>query len=441
VSTVERAGELPGGLTVWRARGLMLRLDLPLIGRLAAAFLLPAIPLSIAYNIGTGLVAGAMLFVALTLLDAVISVGGVRATASTQPALVALVADTATRLGMRAPNRTRIVGRPRIVGVASLWRQELVVGLPLLQALSSVAVRAIVAHEICVLNERRPRLVTSVLERWDGAMLDAYIKQGDPERVLREFSPFATEVHRRADAAAIAVCGAQEAARAYIACDAAETAFYRYVADLPRPDLNKVRASAIEDIADGWHRILARGVDASISSEFGSDLYGQIHPGLASALKERSTEAWELMPPQNPVPVQLTKRQRHRLARMVLRVPSIRILGWVTFAKAPATWWAERAATQAANVRREYAVLRGQPQTNDVELVGFILAQIRDTPPDMVPPTEFIAYLVEDQLLRHGWRLEHPAVRGVLVGPRGERFDASTLVDAEAFRSVLAASM
>jgi hypothetical protein len=43
-------------------------------------------------------------------------------------------------------------------------------------------------------------------------------------------------------------------------------------------------------------------------------------------------------------------------------------------------------------------------------------------------PSPGVSYLVEDQLLPRGFRLEHPAVRGVLLGPDGQRVDARHLV-------------
>jgi hypothetical protein len=44
-------------------------------------------------------------------------------------------------------------------------------------------------------------------------------------------------------------------------------------------------------------------------------------------------------------------------------------------------------------------------------------------PSDYLPPP-VLGGLVEDRLLRQGWRLEHPAIRGVLIGPDGQRIDA-----------------
>jgi len=38
-----------------------------------------------------------------------------------------------------------------------------------------------------------------------------------------------------------------------------------------------------------------------------------------------------------------------------------------------------------------------------------------------------ITAVIEDALLRRGWRLEHPAVRGVVLGPTGQRLDANAL--------------
>jgi hypothetical protein len=43
-------------------------------------------------------------------------------------------------------------------------------------------------------------------------------------------------------------------------------------------------------------------------------------------------------------------------------------------------------------------------------------------------PPPVLASVVEQSLFARGWRLEHPAVRGVLVGPAGDRVDALSLV-------------
>jgi hypothetical protein len=44
----------------------------------------------------------------------------------------------------------------------------------------------------------------------------------------------------------------------------------------------------------------------------------------------------------------------------------------------------------------------------------------------------------ECELLRAGWRLEHPAVRGVLLYPTGDRIDLSTM-DRDAVIAILPA--
>jgi hypothetical protein len=66
---------------------------------------------------------------------------------------------------------------------------------------------------------------------------------------------------------------------------------------------------------------------------------------------------------------------------------------------------------------------------DDVE-AGTVLLSNLDAQPDLAiarVPWEF-RHLVEDVLLQRGWRLEHPAVRGVLLGPDGQRVDAAALV-------------
>jgi hypothetical protein len=130
---------------------------------------------------------------------------------------------------------------------------------------------------------------------------------------------------------------------------------------------------------------------------------------------------------------------------------------WYTFASAPQRWWIERARAEADEARRDVTTVLGRPPVDEFETIDVLLnrhdevvtAMLKemarrlkmpelaiedetdedgDPPPrTWQPGTDFCA-LVEKALLERGWRLEHPVLRGVLIGPDGQRLDVRSTV-------------
>jgi hypothetical protein len=138
---------------------------------------------------------------------------------------------------------------------------------------------------------------------------------------------------------------------------------------------------------------------------------------------------------------------------------------WYTFATAPARWWAERAWSEAVSARQDAATVLGREPVDDFEVAEVLITRNAEyraagavrrgeepepepeehaiDPSDYSPPP-ILCGLVEDALLHRGWRIDHPAIRGVLIGPEGQRVDAIRSVtetdegfDLEPLRAVL----
>jgi hypothetical protein len=100
----------------------------------------------------------------------------------------------------------------------------------------------------------------------------------------------------------------------------------------------------------------------------------------------------------------------------------LRRIRWYTFATAPPQWWVARAEQQVAFMRSYWGI------PADADLV----AALDDTDED----EDGLQLYAELRLLSGGFRLEHPAVRRVLLSPTGDRVDLTTM-DREAVVSLV----
>src|SRR5215470_4184973 len=255
---------------------------------------------------------------------------GVRATASNQPALAALVGRVAAITGSPPPDRIWLTGSPHIAAQVSAWRRDLHVGMPLLRSLSTSQVQALVGHELSILGHRRPWLVTRLMEQWTDATKDIHLADGEPDRkdvrLSAVLNAFATEVHRHADAAALTVGGgADVSASAYARAEVVDETHRRYVFlcdDIPRSRWWHPWPSKIADLDDGWRHVLAHGVSGTFWDEDAA-LTAPQHPTLAAALLRLGNESLVLRPADDPVPLEpLSLREQKRLAREALGIPS-----------------------------------------------------------------------------------------------------------------------
>ncbi|QKW11367.1 hypothetical protein [Verrucosispora sp. NA02020] len=377
---------------------------------------------------------------------------GVPVTRRTRPELFDTVAETAGRLGTAMPDRVLLTGTPTVDLAVAHRRRHLLIGLPLLDCLSATELRALVGHRLALLRHRHCALVVGLLHLWTEAVRAETYEQGRDLRRVTEFrrtlAGFAAEVQHDADEAAVLAAGADAAARAFALADAVAEGYADFLDGTALPEHRWWRPVevGISDVSDGWRHLLRHG---TLDVEWGEDeaqVLATLHPRLADALRALGRTPPPVVPTARPVPVApLSGRERRRLVRRLLNIPYPRYIRWYTFADSPPRWWLRRAAQEAGSVRADVAAVLGRPPVDDVEAIEVIrtrprevlaaamhvpVSELSDDPGDCEwdePPAATI-WLVEENLLRRGWRLAHPAVRGVLIGPAGERVDARAVI-------------
>jgi hypothetical protein len=104
-----------------------------------------------------------------------------------------------------------------------------------------------------------------------------------------------------------------------------------------------------------------------------------------------------------------------------------------TFADAPQRWWLERARHDAEQVRGWAGKADDAEAADDAALLDTLMRRADDR-------RLWLNLYAECRLLADGWRLEHPAVRGVLIDPAGDRVDI-TRMDPEAVRELISPTL
>ncbi|WP_264924853.1 M48 family metalloprotease [Streptomyces sp. A012304] len=150
-----------------------------------------------------------------------------------EPELAALVADVAERLGFREPLLVRIVpgvqaalGRTRVTGVRT---RTLLLGLPLLRALTEAQLASVIAHELAHEQHIRDRRATALrsahamlAERLDGGLRPLAPLAA---RLLRASQPLLWQAETAADADAARVAGTAATDQALHATSLLDSAF------------------------------------------------------------------------------------------------------------------------------------------------------------------------------------------------------------------------
>ncbi|GAA3223903.1 hypothetical protein GCM10010532_055390 [Dactylosporangium siamense] len=343
--------------------------------------------------------------------------------------LLALVTEVAARVGVAAPDAVVLTGHGVVRSWASRRRRLLIVGLPLLYCLTVDEIRALVAHELAVVDHRRAHLVAR--------LRDLYEEAADPSRVelppraaavLRATREFATALERKADQAASSASGLHTAARAVVKADLAEFEFADLAFDLEEQVWQHASA-AIQDVHDGWRAAIRAGaVRASLDEDTRTTLMSR-HPNLAGAIAPLAAGHFALRA-ADLVPVDpLTAADERTLARHVLRRSPAE---WTTFAAVPATAWPGWVVRQARAVHDQVATLLGREPVGPGEVVEVLLTRLDELvaanwPAHPEPPTEpedldatpSVVVVMEAALTSRGWRRVHPATPGVLVSESG----------------------
>lgn len=453
---IGQSKRLPGGLTARRGWRAFIRAGGP---EATYVLLLALLLLVLALVLDP---VGLILVVALLVLAEFVARSrrpGAAVTARSQPEVHALVTDAARRIGVAPPKRVWLVGGPTVTARVTIGltgrRRELRVGIPLLACLSHSQMAALIGHELWLLHHRRAWLVTRLWQRWCEATELAALYPGDddpPPRWVRSvrtsLDAFATEVARQADGAAVTAAGGVElAARAFALARTAAREFDDYLTNvsLPPHRWSRLMETAIFDLDEGWRRRIGQGIAETGWSSYNAATLAMLHPILAEPLRTLGTAPLPLGEPAQPITVApLGTRERRRVIRLLLDIPRTRYVRWRTFRNAPASWWLRRARRDAEFARKYAQIALGRPpvddietiqvvQTLDLERLTTVLGPPRNgSPTDVVQvdhrPHPVVVHLVEYALLRQGWRLEHPATRGVLVAPNGETVDAAKLL-------------
>jgi hypothetical protein len=364
---------------------------------------------------------------------------GVRIRPESQPHLVELVDSVARGLQKRPPDRVYLAGNLEVRGIVVGGRSELHIGAPLLACLGEPELRAVVAHELSPMELRLAWPVNRLLRAWEYALQAVEYeapRAARHARTVARLSGLADRMHRLADLAGTVAGGRPDAlVRAVATMSAAGAMHAMYVIDV----LTGLRLHrlAVIDLDDGWRRLLARGIDIPLWDEEDADKFGRRHPGLDVSLGRLADAPTRLVPPDQPVPLTpLAPADEQRLVAQAWPVTT-RNATWVRFADAPANCWTYRANVSTSLTRTDVEMVLGRPPADDLETAQVMFDRYREymvanypygEPPEALldtrrhPPKE-LASLVEHSLFARGWRLEHPAVRGVLVSPTGERLD------------------
>ncbi|MFU8853201.1 hypothetical protein ACNAW0_19750 [Micromonospora sp. SL1-18] len=470
MQTDGRDDQLPGGLDVWQARWLLVRnsgvLWPTVLGAIMALLVPYALPLFAVIGLGV-------------LTQVRFSRRGALVTEEGRHELHALVATAAARLGTPMPDRIWMTAEASVKLTAVAGRRHLLIGLPLLTCLSAAELRALVGYQLALLRHRRPGLLARLRDLWTESVEMASAEEGQlawraattranvdrfAGQVQREadgvavstasaLARFAGQVQQEADAAAATAAGSREvAARAFALAETVGVEYDGFLDNSGVPPKHWWQPSdtSISDVHDGWSRAVAYGLGETTWDEEAAEVLATVHPGLADPIRALGTDPLPVLAAADPMAVAPpTVREQRRMVRQLRGIPYPRVIRWRTYDQSPPSWWRRRAARDAKSVRADVAAVLDRRAVDDVEVfevvrtrlpevtaaaLGVPVEELEDHPHDCLPaddlPTALI-WLVEDHLLHRGWRLDHPAVRGVLVGSDGERVDVrAVLADA-----------
>jgi hypothetical protein len=223
------------------------------------------------------------------------------------------------------------------------------------------------------------------------------------------------------DAAATTFASPDEAAEAVVIGELAGLEYTGYQLDMRPPKSEDV---AIQDVDEGWPLFVGHG-DAPTTMDDDHTDEARYHRTLADPIA-RLGEVGLRLPDDRVVLEKIAEKEQRRLDP-----------GWrsrlYTFADAPQRWWLERARHDAEQVRGWAGKADDAEAADDAALLDTLVRRADDR-------RLWLNLYAEHRLLADGWRLEHPAVRGVLIDPAGDRVDI-TRMDPEAVRELISPTL
>jgi hypothetical protein len=310
------------------------------------------------------------------------------------------------------PDRVVLIHLAHVRSAASGLRRELRIGHGALSFLTRGQLEALVAHELAPLRYRNSWLVLRLREIYQEEKDAPETRLVRRERILARLADFWSTVEDDADAAAMSFGGARNAAEAVVTVALGGGEHVIYALDQHAPN----RHSGIQDLDDGWRRYLTHGDGSTVDDDWKDQ--ASEHTTLAAAIQQVGEVRLRMADGRVEV-APLSERhqrvlaQRSQLLLGVLIQWRLRRIRWYTFATAPARWWVVRAEYEVDRIRRHLEISAQ--------------ADLPDALDDTDEGTCGLRLYAELQLLQGGWRLEHPAVRGVLLSPTGDRVDLTTM--------------
>jgi hypothetical protein len=226
----------------------------------------------------------------------------VRVGAERQQSLYRLVRNAASRLGVPVPGRIWLGPMAAVQGGVGPRGADLVIGLPVVYALSHAEVTALVEHELAVLAAAPSWGSSRRYRRW-ARVMDDVVTFDDNDRLprsaastLRRLGPRAELVERDADAA----CGdGAVAARALVRLARVADDFLSFCVEVEQA-LSRFGALRfrISDLHDGWRWRLSEGAgsdDGDIDGDEVAMVAGR-HPFLAEAARHLLGQPLDLRP-------------------------------------------------------------------------------------------------------------------------------------------------
>jgi hypothetical protein len=360
---------------------------------------------------------------------------GLRVTSRTQPALFEHVAAVAARLGAPMPRRVWLTGNASVKTGSWPWR-DLLIGEAFVDAMPAVHLSALVGHELTILAQPRSWLTRLVHDAWSSRAGQEETSATD-KVVLDGSAAFASSVDESADRAAVVAAGSGAvSAEAFARADLLGLEHFIY-----RQRVGELAATALRilDVDEGWRQLLATGRGFFAPDVWNPERLPKTHPGLAYAFAE--VPPLRLGQPVDRVPLApLSDADRRRLFG-VRRTSVFRRVPWRTFADVSPELVNDLAHKKFEEARDWVEQLLGRPVDDDAEVISVLVHRADDLEAQALREIGWVDeddvddrddegrsswLLIESAeflLLGEDWRLEHPAVSGIVISPDGRRVD------------------